>query len=293
MTKPLVTIITPVYNCAAFVFETIHSVLNQSYKNIEYIVIDDYSIDDPKCEIWLRGKGNFIFHIANQGEQKTVNEGLHLVKGKYFMIVNADDPLLPYAISHLVEYMEDNPDVVCAYPDYNVIGEDSKIRWRTISRDYDFTWMVKHHTWLPSVGSIFRSNLLTIIGYRDTSFTWLGDADFWLRVGLAGRMAHVTETLATWRKHDGQATDIKSGNRAKEHIRVMQKFYTTPNLSQELLAVKDEAICWSYLVASVVTDSKWDTVKYGCRAIWSYPHLVADLEFWDTMVKKLWFLLRR
>lgn len=291
MNKPLVTIITPVYNCNPFIDETISSVINQKGGNPEYIIIDDASTDGFNLQ--SDELITVIRHTINQGEQRTVNEGLKRVETKYFMIVNADDPLLPYAVGHLVEYMEDNPDVVCAYPDYNIIGEDSKIRYRTISRDYEFKWMVRHHTWLPSVGSIFRSSLLETIGYRDTSFTWLGDADFWLRVGLAGRMAHVTETLATWRKHEGQATNIKSRARAREHIRVMEKFYSTPDLPRYLLDVKNEAICWSLLVASVVTDSNWDTVKYGCRAVWSYPGLITDLEFWDTMIKKLWYLLRR
>ena len=291
MAKPLVSVITPVYNCAKYICETIRSVVFQNYENLEYIVIDDASTDGFDIE----GDEEFIVikHSINQGEQRTVNDGLKLVKGKYFMIVNADDPLLPGAVSSLVEFMEANPDVLCAYPDYNVIGEDSKIRYRTISRDYDFKWMVRHHTWLPSVGSIFRSSLIKDIGYRDTSFTWLGDADYWLRVGLAGRMAHVRGTLATWRKHATQATNIKSRKRAMEHIRCMEKFYSTPGLPQELIAVKNEAICWSLLVASVVTDSRIDTIQYIGMAVFTYPKLIISLEFWDILTKKVWYLLRR
>ena len=136
MNKPLVTIITPVYNCAEFVEETILSVVCQDYRNLEYIVIDDASTDGFDIE----GDGDFtvICHKANQGEQRTVNEGLKLVRGKYFMIVNADDPLLLGAVSKLVSFMELNPTVLCGYPDYNVIGEGSKVRWRVISRH--LTW---------------------------------------------------------------------------------------------------------------------------------------------------------
>jgi len=241
MNKPLVTIITPVYNCGAFIDETIKSVLSQDYENIEYYVIDDCSTDNPIFRD-IRGL-HLINHAVNQGEQRTVNEGLKLVKGKYFMIVNADDPLLPGAVSSLVEFMEANPDVLCAYPDYNVIGENGEFRRHVISKEYDFTWMVRHHTWLPSVGSIFRSSLIKDIGYRDTSFRWLGDADYWLRVGLAGKMAHVPMTLACWRHRDGQASSQKSNERALEHIRVMQKFFAAPDLPQNLLDAKAEATC--------------------------------------------------
>ena len=288
--KPLVTIITPVYNCAKFVNESINSVLLQDYKGIRYHVIDDGSTDKPQ---YIKGSYVLHRHERNLGEQYTVNQGLAMVTGEYVMIVNADDPLLSGAVSHLVGFMEANPNVLCGYPDYNVIGEDSKVRWRVTSREYDFTWMVQHHTWLPSVGSIFRSDVIKLIGYRDTSFRWLADADYWLRVGLAGRMAHIPLTLACWRKRNGQASSNRDQLRAREHIRVMQKFYSTPKLPSELIKVKPEAICWSYLVAAAVTSSNLDIINYAIKAVWHYPWLLVDIKFWDLFLKRAYFILRR
>ncbi len=288
----MVTIITPVYNCARFVNETIDSVMAQDYTDLHHLVIDDASTDYP-CYPRVTSKLSILRNSVNLGEQNTVNKALQHVKGKYFMIVNADDLLLPGAVSNLVEFMEANPEVLCGYPDYNVIGEDGTIRWHVTSRDYDFKWWIQHHTWLPSVGSIFRSSLIKTIGYRDISFRWLGDADYWLRVGLVGDMAHVPMTLACWRNRDGQATKQKSGKRAKEHIRVMRKFFATPNLPQQLLDVRAEATCWSYLVASVVTSSKVDLIKYIVKALYYYPGLLVSYRFWDILIKKVWYLLRR
>lgn len=288
----IVTIITPVYNCAEFVNETIDSVASQDYPDLHHLVIDDCSTDYP-CYPRVTSKLSIIRNPVNLGEQKTVNKALQYVKGKYFMIVNADDPLLPGAVSTLVEFMEANPDILCAYPDWNSIGEDGEFRRHVISRDYDFKWWIQHHTWLPSVGSMFRSSLIKTIGYRDTSFRWLGDADYWLRVGLAGDMAHIPMTLACWRSRNGQATTQKSKLRAREHIRVMEKFYNQLNIPQGLLDIKKEAVCWSHLVATVVTDSRWDSIRYITGAIKLCPRFLVSLSFWDILIKKVWHLLRR
>jgi len=291
--KPLVSIITPAYNCAKYIAETIESVLSQDYANIEYIVIDDGSTDSTKkiitgYEPW----GVELHSHRNIGEQKTVNKALKMVKGKYFMIVNADDPLLPHAVSTLVQVMEATP-VLCAYPDWNSINEDGSIRANIKSRDYDFEYMLKHHTCLPSVGSIFRSSIIKDIGYRDTSYRWLGDFDYWLRIGLASKMVHVPATLATWRHRDGQASKDKSDARAQEHIRIIKEFYSRWNVPLSILEVKNEAICWSYLVATAVTDSKKKAIYYTFKAFMAHPTIIFNLEFWDTVRRRAIHYLRR
>jgi len=294
MDKPLVTIITPVYNCEKYITETVKSVLSQDYPNLEYYIADDGSSDkSPDILMDLQETDNRIRVLckSNEGEQKTVNLLLRFVTGKYFFIVNADDPLLPGCVSTMVDYMESNPDVLCAYPDWDMVDESGDLKMHMKVRDYDFEWMVSHHTWLPSVGSIFRASVIQSVGYRDVSFKWLGDGDYWLRIGLAGKMAHVPQTLATWRYRDGQASGAKSSDRAKEHIRVIDKFYRMPN--NYLWCCKDEAICWSYLVAASVTDSRKEVLSYLWEAFKSYPGLVTSLQFWDILRTRVQYVLRR
>lgn len=301
MNKPLVNIITPVHNCARYIGDTISSVMGQDYQNIRYLVIDDASTDHPQ---FRPDTLNFkvIKHTKNKGEQERVNEGMRHVIGKYFMIVNADDPLLPGAVSALVEFMEANPKVLCAYPDYRVIGENGEWRHHVVTREYDFAWMIRNHTWIPSVGSMFRSEIIKTVGYRDTSFRWLGDGDYWFRVGLVGQMAHVPRTLACWRKRRGQASDTKSDDRAQDHIKVVQKFYQdiesqwndeeSRTLSflytyMVLEHLKKEAICWSYLVAAGITDSNKRMVIYAYKAISTYPMMFLRFRFWGVFLKRL------
>lgn len=279
--NPLVTIITPAYNCEKYIDDTIESVLGNGYKNIEYILVDDGSIDNTVSRIFnfITDKILLIQNGINKGEQISVNKALDSVEGKYLMIVNADDPLLPGAISKLVEFMEQHLDVLCAYPDWESINEDGSHRAYIKCRDYDFEYMVNHHTCLPSVGSMFRSSVLKTIR-RDTSYRWLGDFDFWFKVGFLGPMAHVPQTLATWRHRDGQASGDKSDLRAREHIRIAKDFGA-------------EARCWSYIVAAAVTEYKKNVILYLMIAFLHHPQIVLKIDFWDTLIKRAYYILRR
>jgi len=294
--KPLVSIITPAYNCSHLIEETINSVLDNGYDNIEYIFLDDGS-EDNTLEIMAGfeyGEPRFTGYAhKHTGEQITVNNGMEKVTGKYFMIVNADDPLKPGAIQALVTCMEDNPEVLCAYCDWRLIKKDNTMLDYSMMREYNFTYMIKHHTCQPSVGSMFRASLIKSIGYRNTSYRWLGDFDYWLRIGLAGNMKRIPQELAMWRHRDGQLSEIKSDARASEHIRIIKEFYSKPDIPKNLLKVKREAVCWSYLAAAVVTDRPAKTIYYILNAGLSHPFIIFNIEFIDTLVKRAIHILRR
>lgn len=292
--QPLVTILTPTYNCAKYLPETIDSILSQDYKPIEYIVLDDGSTDGTfdLLETRYQGKLRVIRH-PNMGEHRTVNEGLKQVRGRYFMIVNADDPLLLGAVRELVKVMESHPEVLCAYPDWACLKEDDLVKSVISTREYDFNYMVRHHTCLPSVGSMFRSNVIQKVGLRDTYWHWLGDFDYWLRVGLAGPMLRVPQTLACWRNRPDQASQDRDDRRAYEHATIMHKLFDYDNVPQDIQDAKQEALCWGYLVAACVCSNKRTTAHYIWQAVKVYPQLLWSFEFYDTVFKRIRHYLRR
>src|SRR5436190_713479 len=115
---PLVTVITPTYNRASFLEETILSVLNQDYPNIEYIVLDGRSTDNT-AEIANKYKGKIVWNShENKGEHWAVNKGFSMAHGEIIGVVNSDDPLLPGAIREFVKFMVENPNIVGVYPDW-------------------------------------------------------------------------------------------------------------------------------------------------------------------------------
>src|SRR5579859_3339843 len=134
---PLVTIITPAYNRADLIEETIKSILDQKYPNLEYIIIDDGSTD-ATYEI-AKKYGNKYVHVYTQkniGETRTVNKGFSLARGEIIAVINSDDPLLPGSIQTIVEYMQEHMDILAVYPDWVIInGISEKIDIITVA-DY-------------------------------------------------------------------------------------------------------------------------------------------------------------
>jgi glycosyltransferase involved in cell wall biosynthesis len=111
---PLVTIISPCYNHSKFVIESLESIKNQSYPNIEHIIIDDCSSDDSvkKIEDWITAneyKCVFIKHKMNMGISYTLNKSLKTSKGKYWAGLSTDDIAGHDRIEKFVNYLENNP----------------------------------------------------------------------------------------------------------------------------------------------------------------------------------------
>ncbi len=114
---PLVSVVVPCYNHEKYVKETIESIINQTYKNIELIVIDDGSKDNSVQVIQeMADKHGFTFvHRPNKGLSATLNEGIRLSKGKYFCAIASDDILMLEKIEKQVTFMEANPEYGMCY----------------------------------------------------------------------------------------------------------------------------------------------------------------------------------
>ena len=117
--EKLVSIITPCFNGEKFVAQYIESVLNQSYKNIELIIINDGSTDKTEevilsyKEKFDKNKSNLVYlkQSANKGQSAAINMGLAVFTGEYMTWADSDDLLPPNAIKELVKYLELNPKV--------------------------------------------------------------------------------------------------------------------------------------------------------------------------------------
>jgi len=291
--QPQVTIITPVYNCERYIKQTVESVLNQRYLNISYFVIDDGSTDNTYNFLGEYNDKICIIHQDNAGEQKAVNRGLERIQGDYFIIVNADDPILPECISTLVDFMEENPEILCAYPDWRMIDSVGNIIKHMQTPYYDFKFMVRHHWCQPSVGAMFRASVLKTVGYRDDRFRWVGDFDYWLRVGLAGPMARLPLELACWRRIDEQKSGDSNPLRASERLVLMDKFYSLPNIPPEIMKLKNEAYSWACLVAVSLSATTTDKAYYAGRALRYYPWHLFKIDFWYSMFKYFRYFLSR
>jgi len=111
--RPEVTIVIPAYNHEAYVRSAIESVLGQTCRNFELLVIDDGSTDRTASIADEYSGISYVrvYHQENQGLSKTLNQGLEYAKGRYFGFLPSDDLFLPEKLDMQVHYLDQNPDI--------------------------------------------------------------------------------------------------------------------------------------------------------------------------------------
>lgn len=154
----LVSVITPVYNAERFIQSTIESVLNQTYKNIEIILVDDCSKDksakiiNELCEKYP----NIVYHLQekNMGAGVARNKALELARGRYVAFLDSDDMWKPDKISKQIDVMNKTGAPLC-YTAIEMIDENGKIvkEKRKIKEICDYRYLL-HNTVIPTSGLV-------------------------------------------------------------------------------------------------------------------------------------------
>ena len=209
--EELVSVVMPVYNGSKYMRDAIESVLNQTYSNIELIVVNDGSNDCNATHRIALSYGNRIryYAIANQGVAGALNYGLSKCAGKYIARMDSDDVALPDRILTQVKYLESHPEVDVLGTECNVIDADGQ-KIDVIAPGYYTDSQIKSKLIFencivhPTV--IMRADLIARGWKYDTDF-YAEDLDLWVRMASKGiRFANLSENLINYRKYVGQAT---------------------------------------------------------------------------------------
>ena len=231
---PTFSVITPVFNGERFIEETIRSVLN-ACKGVqfEYIVIDDGSTDNTGSLLERFSDKITIISQQNQGESQSVNVGIESSRGKYLIVVSADDPLLGSEIFMDVEELfTQDPSLVAIYPDWQIIDAAGAVLEVKNLPDFTEEDFLAKNLVLPGPGTIFRRAAAVKIGGRRSKWRFVGDYDFWLRVSDEGRFLHRNRVLAQWRHH-GESTSVsaRGPQMAEERITVISDYLNNTSRS--------------------------------------------------------------
>lgn len=223
---PHVSLIVPAYNQGGFVAETLDSLLAQDFDDREIIVLDDGSTDDTPEVLAGYGRVVTVVRQTNMGENRTVNRGLEMARGRLLCVVNADDPLLPGAVRESVEQLRRDGDAIAAYPDWNEIDPAGRILRTVELPEYTLRNMLLDCNVAMGPGVFFRREALDAVGFRDTSLRYTGDLDYWFRLARHHRFRHIPRVLATHRVHPAAASSAARGRRmAAEVVRLVDEAF--------------------------------------------------------------------
>jgi len=205
--EPLVTIVTPSYNQAAYLEETIQSVLNQDYKNIQYIIVDGASTDGS-VDLIKRYENKIIKWISesDRGQTDAINKGFSLAKGEIIGWLNSDDTLLPHAVSEAVRFLIDNPAVGLIYGDANYIDGNSEVIGKFPAAQTTLKRLRRGYVHIPQQASFFRKSLWDRVGPLDPSFFFAMDYDLWVRLASVSEIKYLHQLWANFRLHANAKT---------------------------------------------------------------------------------------
>mgnify|MGYP000974872350 FL=1 len=219
--KPKVTIVTPSFNQACFLEETMRSVLEQDYPNIEYVVIDGGSTDGS-AEIIQKYESQLAYWQSqkDKGQTDAINQGFARASGEIFAWLNSDDILLPGAVTAAVRQLQTHPEVGMVYGDCLWINADGKKIGNFPAAQTDLKKLRRGYVHIPQQASFFRADLWKKVGPLDDSFYFAMDYDLWTRLAAEAPLLYVPELWAAFRLH-GDAKSIAEDDRCwPEMLRV-------------------------------------------------------------------------
>ncbi len=205
---PLVSIVTPSFNQAKFLEETIRSVLDQDYPHIEYILIDGGSTDGS-VEIIRKYAHRLAYWVSekDRGQTDALNKGFAAANGSILAWLNSDDTYQPGAIRSAVDYLISHPRVGLVYGDLNFINERGEIVGKFPAAQTDLARLRRGYVHIPQPAAFFRTDLWKKVGPLDPSFYFAMDYDLWVRLaGLSDLQYLPGQVWANFRLHSSGKT---------------------------------------------------------------------------------------
>ncbi len=200
--RPLVTIVTPSFNQDQYLEATILSVLNQSYPNIEYIIIDGGSADGSLSII--RKYTNKLAAWKSEkdcGQTDAINKGFALARGEILAWINSDDTYQPNAVAEAVQFLSGNTQVGMVYGDAYYIDADGHIIGKFPAAQTSLVKLRRGYVHIPQQASFFRKSIWDQVGPLDTDFYFAMDYDLWVRITSQAPIQYVPSVWANFRLH--------------------------------------------------------------------------------------------
>ncbi len=284
MTRPMtlwprVSIITPSFNQASYIEETIRSVLLQGYPDLEYIVIDGGS-KDGTVDI-IRKYQQWISHWVSEsdkGQTDAINKGFRASSGEIIAWQNSDDTYEPNAIFNAVNFLIEHPETDVVYSDCHLIDKNSLVIGHLPSKEYSLSNCLLGHI-VPNQTAFIRRRAWEAVGGVDQNLHFAIEEDFWLKLGIKAKLTQLPGTWANHRKYVGTKTVSQASQFYNEHLKVLDRFFSIPTLESTVVDLKKQAYINAHLFGAfrMVMDKDFLSVNLPLsKAISLSPELAQD-----------------
>lgn len=234
-TGPTVSIIVPAYNVAPYIGEALASVMAQTRKDYEVIVVNDGSTDDLESAIApFRDRIGYV-RQENRGISAARNVALRLARGRYVALLDGDDIWMPEFLERLLARLEADPSIDVIYPNAVIFGE-TPVVGKLFQDIYPPREPVTFERLLTRecmvfISVMFKRDLISTVGMFDEGLRCCEDFDMWLRIARLGyRIGLTREPLVRYRRRVGSAS-IEEVAMAHDLITVYEKILHRPDVT--------------------------------------------------------------
>jgi glycosyltransferase involved in cell wall biosynthesis len=290
MTK--VSVIIPTYNCAQYIVQGIESVLNQTYKDIEILVIDDGSSDNTKELLQPYMEKGFVryFYQKNKGPSAARNRGIMEAEGEYLAFLDADDLWKEEKLGKSINFMENygfdwictsmiritpkGEEIIKRIPEDSWVLNSQTKEIKQLKNGLFFFSDIPVHT--PTI--VVKKKCFEKVGIFDESFLIGEDTDLWLRFeeeGLKG--GYLDEPLTIYRYNEKSLTKGGRVDGLKEHAKVAKKHAS-------ILGLKKPFVRKSYAEFLWQVAGRYYTCKRYCNSI---KYILLSISYDISKLKKL------
>ena len=292
----LISIITPSYNQASYLEQTILSVLDQDYPRIEYLVIDGASTDNS-VEIIKKYADQLTYWVSEKdnGQADAINKGFARATGELIAWLNSDDYYLAGAVSSAVKIFEENPDAVLVYGDMLAVDEHGKtfntLKYKQLTLKDLLCFQIIGQ---PAV-FMRRSALEKTFGL-DPALHFLLDHFLWIQIAQHGKILHVDQTWAAARYHAEAKNRAKAAEFGREAFRILENVKLDKNLAPILAQIDRRARASAHRVdARYLLDGGQPAASLSAwmRALFTHPPTaLARMNLFISAILNLWGLER-
>jgi len=236
---PLVSVVMPAYNAEKYISEAIESILNQSFKDFEFIIIDDGSTDKTWEIIQNYAKKDErivpIKNEANINVSQTRNKGIYLAKGKYIVWADSDDTSLPERIKKQVDFMEGNKEVGLCGSFMEFFGYSEKKSLRKYSdKDEVLRKLIFRQNPVAQPACIMRTDVLKKSGnYPNLPLS--EDLFVFFKMGEISKFSNIQEVLVRYRVHSGSLTNSRLKSMELNTIKIRKSFLKSEHYSFSII----------------------------------------------------------
>lgn len=270
----LVSIITPSYNQARYLEQTIRSVLEQDYPRIEYILIDGASTDGS-VEIIEKYKDRLAYWISEKdsGQAEAINKGLARASGEIVAWLNSDDFYFPGAVASAVKTFEANPGAGLVYGDTVAVDENGDFIHFPEYAQWNLADLLTFHI-IGQPAVFMRREVLSKAGALDPSYHYLLDHHIWIRMASRASMVYVPERWAAGRFHESAKNVAQAAKFGEEAFRILDWARSDPLVSGTLRRFNIQSRAAAYRINGrylLEAGKAWESFKSYMKSLVTHP----------------------